>query len=360
MLRGSLRRTYSQFDLLMLGLGIVVGSGVFTLTGQGSALFAGSAIMISYIIMGITVSCAAACYSELCVEYPVAGSAFTYTMVTFGEFPAYITMGMLLVQYILGMAAVARGWSAYLALLCNQPASLFVFEAGDWSIDVMAFGVVIILSLTLSSGSRESSNFINVITCVKLFFIVFICIGAYTRADAAAFADNFGLPDKGPEGVIQGAALVLFSFVAFDAVCNAVEEAQLVAHIPPAIIGTVGISTAMYVLLAIAMVLMATPEQLKTCTNDRGDILAETGPAIKCGTTCLTDNGRPIYPGATVPAWQLGYVFSFNLQCELVGWEGVGRRLSERWQRVLAVGHMLLINGVCIGEFRDLESRREG
>jgi len=157
----------------------------------------------------------------------VAGSAFTYTLVTFGEFPAYITMGMLLLQYVVAMAAVGQGFSQYLALLCNQSATLFVIETGvGVDIDIMAFGVILVLSLALTFGVRESATFINIVTVAKLVLIVFICIMGYVYSQPGTFSSQFTLHQKGTDGIFQGAAIIMFAYVAFDAVCNAVEEVR--------------------------------------------------------------------------------------------------------------------------------------
>lgn len=228
MLRGQLRQSFNKLDLLMLGTGIVIGSGVFQLTGLVAAVYAGSATFLCYLLTGISMLCSACCYAELCVEYPVAGSVFTYTLVTFGEFPAFITFGMLILEYVLGMAAVARSFSRYLALLIGQPASLFTLnDSGDWHyypIDLMAFGVVLLLSAALSFGVRESSLVLGLMSIVKLCLIFSIIVAGFAKSNPLDFANNFILPDSGVDGIFQGAAIILFAYVAFDAICNAVEE----------------------------------------------------------------------------------------------------------------------------------------
>lgn len=162
----------------------------------------------------------------------MSGSAFTYVMATFGELPAFVTMGMLLVEYLLGMAAVARGFSQYLAQLVNQPGTLFTLNdsPGDSGspIDLMAFGIVVILTIALSFGVRESSLFLSTLTILKLFLILFVAIAGFTKANGDYFTDNFGLPGKGPDGVFQGAAFIFFAYVGFDAICNAVEEVSFI------------------------------------------------------------------------------------------------------------------------------------
>lgn len=145
-------------------------------------------------------------------------------MVTFGEYPAFITLGMLLVQYLLGMAAVARGFSQFTSQLLNQSYTLFVMADSEIGIDFMAFGVVIVLSIGLSFGLRESSFFLSGTVVLKLFFIMFISVAGFVKANGAYFTDNFMLPDAKFDGVFQATAFIFFAYVAFDAVCIAVEE----------------------------------------------------------------------------------------------------------------------------------------
>lgn len=270
MLRGSLRRTLSWFNLLMIGLGVVIGTGVFTMTGAVQARFAGSATFLSYFIIGLVVLMASSCYGELCCQYPVAGSAFTYTMVTFGEFFAFVACWALLVQYILGMGAVARGFSNYVAMLFPDltPSELKT-PIGSNELDFLAFGITIIISLILSYGVRESSSFLTIFTLLKMFLMVFIVIASFSKADTSNFVDNFlNVKDPKIEGLFQGSAFLLFTAIGFDAICNAVEEARKPADIPNALLGTVGLSSFFYILLAISSAFLVSPQQLWLCSRE--------------------------------------------------------------------------------------------
>ena len=145
-------------------------------------------------------------------------------MVTFGEYPAYITLGMLIIEYVLGMAAVARGFSQYLAQLLDQSATLFVFNDNGVPIDPMAFAFVMLASVVLASGIREGSWILRGTTVIKLIFIAFIAISGFSKANGSYFTNNFVPEANEWDGVFQGTAAIFFAYVAFDAVCNAVEE----------------------------------------------------------------------------------------------------------------------------------------
>ena len=120
-------------------------------------------MILSYLVSGVAALLAAACYGELCVEYPVSGGAFSYIMVTFGELAAFITLAGLLLEYALGMAAVARGFTVYFAHLCNLAPTDLLVEVGDnlHTFDFMAAGIILLMSVLLSLGVRESATFIS-------------------------------------------------------------------------------------------------------------------------------------------------------------------------------------------------------
>ncbi|KAL4458381.1 hypothetical protein ABPG75_013246 [Micractinium tetrahymenae] len=290
LLRGSLRKAFSGFDLFCLGLGIVIGTGWGLLSGLAAKTFAGPAVLLSYLFSGLATLLTAACFAELAVEFPVSGGAFSYIMVTFGELPAFVTLGGLLLEYAVGMAAVARGFSRYLVRLCNSEPSLFVLEVGSenqHSIDFMAAGIILFMSVLLSIGVRESALFITSVTVLKIVLIVFVSIVGYTRGTFATLYDppsdpyvynpEYGAGDpaytaviKGPtqpffhpsyggDGVFLAAAVLFFTYVGYDAICNAAEEARHVEHVPLALMGTAGTSTLLYTLLALSLVLMTRP-----------------------------------------------------------------------------------------------------
>ncbi|KAL4429605.1 hypothetical protein ABPG77_008654 [Micractinium sp. CCAP 211/92] len=270
LLRGSLRKAFNGFDLLMLGLGIVIGSGWAQLTGTAAQQYSGAAIFISYLFAGLAALLASACYSELCAEFPVSGGSFSYIMVTFGEFAAFVALAGLLLEYALGMAAVARGFSANFAALINlQPKDvrLWVDKAADGhSFDLLAAGVVLFMSMLLSIGVRESAHVISGMTVIKLLMLLAVAIVGYCYADwdnpsgwPYSHWSPFLAPAWDVDGLFVGASVCFFAYTGFDAIGNAAEEVQNVRHLPPAIVGTVLISMLTYLLLSLSLVLLVYP-----------------------------------------------------------------------------------------------------
>lgn len=149
-------------------------------------------------------------------------------MATLGEYPAFLTLGFLILEYLLAMAAVARGFSTFFALLCNQPHDVFLIEAnGTIEVDVMAMAIVIIVTVALCFGIRESSMLLTAANITGLFFLLFIGISGFTQASSSVFSEGFLIDGIGWDGLFQAFAVLMFSYVGFDAVCNAVEEVCL-------------------------------------------------------------------------------------------------------------------------------------
>lgn len=228
MLKGNLRRAFTMFDLLMVGIGLTVGSGVFYVTGIVQGTLTGSGTFLGYALLAIPISFAAACYAEFSVEYPVAGSAFTYVLATLGEYPAALALGFLIINYSLAMGAVARGLTSSFAVLCNLSTNVFTVETGGLSLDFLALGFVLIITIALCLGTKESSLFLSSANMMGLFFVLFVGIAAFSQSSAKTFTDDFLF--KGAEGLFQSFSILMFSYVGFDAVCNAVEEVRRYRH----------------------------------------------------------------------------------------------------------------------------------
>ncbi|KAI7840220.1 hypothetical protein COHA_006002 [Chlorella ohadii] len=295
LLRGSMRKAFGRFDLLMLGLGITVASGYAQLSGYAAQQYAGPAVIVSYVFSGVAAVVAACCFAELSQEFPVAGGAFSYVMATFGELAAFITLGGLLLEYVLGMAAVARGFSRQLARLCNLDPQQFVINiGGEYSphfIDIMAAGIVLLMSVLLSLGVRESAWFISGVTVFKLVLLVVVSIVGYVQGtwdNAEPFID----PNFGADGIFLGAAVLYFTYVGFDAISNAAEETRDVKHMPWAIVGTPLAAMVMYVMLAFALVMITYPNPRAALPWNPS--LGRDGPG----------QGLPFgpYPGVSFPA----------------------------------------------------------
>lgn len=234
-----------------MGLGVIIGAGIFILTGIASANYSGPALVISFAIAGTACLFTALCYAEFASMVPVAGSAYTYSYVTLGELLAWIIGWDLILEYLVIVAAVAVGWSGYIvnlltALGLNLPAQLINppgVEGGF--INLPAVIVIAILSALLIKGTKESSRFNTVIVMIKLAVIlIFISIGVnyINPANYQPF-----LP-FGWSGVFKGAAIIFFAYIGFDAITTAAEEVKNPRRtFPIAILGSLLISTVLYI-----------------------------------------------------------------------------------------------------------------
>lgn len=206
------------FDLVLLGIGGIIGAGVFVLTGVAAHDKAGPAVVVSYLLASGASFLAALCYTEFAVELPVAGSAYNYVAVTFGELPAFLVGCDLVLEYSISAAAVARGWTSYAATLCGFGAEAFRLDVGGGvRLDLLAFGNVALQAGILCLGIKESSNFnifINVINLLCIAFVLAAGAGEVEPSNYRPFAP-FGV-----SGVFGGAAIVFFSFIGFDTGMN--------------------------------------------------------------------------------------------------------------------------------------------
>mmetsp|Transcript_3310 Transcript_3310/g.6635 ORF Transcript_3310/g.6635 Transcript_3310/m.6635 type:complete len:737 (-) Transcript_3310:731-2941(-) len=298
MLKGNLRRSFTLFDLIMIGTGLVVGSGVLIVTGEVQGQIAGSATFLGYALIGIPLLAAAACYAEFSNEYPVAGSAFTYALATLGEYPAAIALGFLIIYYVLGEGAVARGLVAYFGLMCNVPLSDLIVEVNGVTLDFLALTFVLIMTVALCFGMKESSLFLTCANITALFFFIFTGIAAFAKSRADYFTDDF-LPN-GADGLFQSFAILAFSYTGFDAICNAVEEARDIRDTPKAIMSTVGISGAIYIFLSLSLSFLVTVQELQACSD------TVTGNPVPCSA-----------PGSA-RAYEDAFVYGFTLRG--LGW----------------------------------------
>lgn len=222
-----LMKKLSAFDLAALGIGSVVGTGIFVATGQGSQL-AGPAVTISFIVAAITSALCALTYSELATMFPVAGSTYSYSYVAFGEIIAWIIGWDLILEYLVSAAAVASGWSGTLVGILKTygidfPTALTSAPTAGGIIDLPAVLITALITWILYLGVSESAKINNIIVGVKIFVIlVFIFLGI-THIDTANYHPfaPFGI-----NGIMSGAAIIFFAFIGFDAVSTAAEETE--------------------------------------------------------------------------------------------------------------------------------------
>ncbi|ESQ48984.1 hypothetical protein EUTSA_v10020371mg [Eutrema salsugineum] len=260
-----MRRTLRWYDLVGLGIGGMIGAGVFVTTGRASRLFAGPSIVVSYAIAGLCALLSAFCYTEFAVHLPVAGGAFSYIRITFGEFPAFITGANLIMDYVMSNAAVSRGFTAYFGSAFGLSTSEWRFVVsglpdGFNEIDPIAVLVVLAVTFIICYSTRESSKVNLVLTALHIAFIVFVIVMGFWKGDAK----NLTRPDNpenpsgffpfGASGVFNGAAMVYLSYIGYDAVSTMAEEVRdPVKDIPMGISGSVAIVTVLYCLMAVSM-----------------------------------------------------------------------------------------------------------
>jgi APA family basic amino acid/polyamine antiporter len=276
-----LKRSLSALTLVSLGIGDIIGAGIFVLTGHAAAANAGPAITLSFVLSGFACACAGLCYAEMASTVPIAGSAYTYAYATMGEFVAWIVGWDLIFEYALGAATVAIGWSGYVVSFFNDlgisiPAAYagapLAYDAahGAWQttgtiINVPAMLVVVAVTALLTIGVRESARVNNVIVATKLVIIVLFIAAAVpffstanwvtaSNPDGHFIPPNAGVGQFGWSGVVRGAAVVFFAYIGFDAVSTTAQEAHDPKRdLPIGILGSLAICTVLY--LAVGFVL---------------------------------------------------------------------------------------------------------
>jgi basic amino acid/polyamine antiporter, APA family len=272
---GGLKRVLGPGQLVMLGVGAIIGTGIFVLSGQAAAANAGPAIVISMVLAGLTSVLAALCYSEFAATVPVAGSAYTYAYATLGEFIAWVIGWDLILEYALGAATVAVGWSGNLVTLLGQLGLSFpaaISAAPDTSVAVAggdpvtavfnlpAVLITIAVTALLMFGISESATVNSVIVVVKVA-VVLVVIGAGAMfIDPANWhpfiPENTGrFGEYGWSGVLRGAGVIFFAYIGFDAVSTSAQEAKNPQRdMPIGILGSLAVCTILYVLVSGVMV----------------------------------------------------------------------------------------------------------
>ena len=249
----TLQRCLSGFDLTLLGIGAVIGAGVFVLTGVVAATQAGPAIVFSYVLAGLACVFAALSYAELAAMIGGCGSAYGYAYAGFGELLAWIVGWDLLLEYTVSVSAVSVGWSAYVgdvfsSLALHFPKTLLHGPSEGGIVNIMALFVIFTLTGLLSVGMRSSTRFNHVMVLTKLSVIAMVIVVtglAFQQKNWVPFAP-FGL-----NGVIDGAALIFFAYVGFDAVATTAEEViNPQRNLPIGIIGSLFICTVIYIIVA--------------------------------------------------------------------------------------------------------------
>lgn len=307
-----LKKTLSAASLVALGIGAIIGAGLFSLTGIAAAENAGPAVVFSFILASIGCAFAGLCYAEFASMIPVAGSAYTYSYATMGEFVAWIIGWDLVLEYALGAATVAVSWSQYVAKFLGQlgihlPVSLLhgPWDADEGIINLPAIIIIFLLSLLLIRGSKESALLNNILVVLKVTVVlVFIALGwgfintanhtpfipvnlgeEMVSSGKMTFLEFFGsdyFGHFGWSGILRGAGVVFFAFIGFDAVSTAAQEAKNPQKgMPIGILGSLIICTILYVLFAFVLT------GLENYIEFKGDASPVTTAFAKTGYTFL-------------------------------------------------------------------------
>ncbi|HMA43673.1 MAG TPA: amino acid permease [Gemmatimonadales bacterium] len=292
----SLKRSLGPLNLVTLGIGAVIGAGIFALTGQAAALYAGPAVPISMALVGIACSFAGLCYAEMASAVPVAGSAYTYVYATMGEFVAWIIGWDLVLEYAAGAAGVGVSWSAFLGSLLGQfgihlppalAASPSVWctaaQVGtmaapgcahtglNWTgaiLNLPAVAIVALMSTVLVIGIRESARVNNLIVILKIAIILLVVVVGLSHLTPSNWKP-FVPPNSGAwgsfgwSGVLRGAGLVFFAYIGFDAVSTTAQEARNPQKdMPVGILGSLVVCTVLYMVVSAVLTGMVPYAQL--------------------------------------------------------------------------------------------------
>lgn len=249
-----LKKVLGAFELTMLGIGAIIGTGIFVLTGVAAADYAGPGLMLSFIFCGITCAFVALCYAELAAMIPVAGSAYTFGYVGLGELWAWIIGWDLILEYVVAVAAVAVGWSGYIVSLlkaagisipdaiCNAPGQ----KGGI--VNLPAILILAVITALLIKGVSESAKLNNILVVIKLVCVILFIVLGIGHVKTANW--NPFLP-YGVNGIFKGAAIIFFAYLGFDAVTTAAEEVKNPQRdLPIGILASLGICTVLYIIVS--------------------------------------------------------------------------------------------------------------
>ncbi len=304
---GGPKRALTSFDLTMLGIGAIIGAGIFVLTGHAAASNAGPAIALSFVLGGIACAFAGLCYAEMASTVPIAGSAYTYAYATMGEFIAWLIGWDLILEYSLGATTVAIGWSGYVVSFlhniginipphfANAPGTeminvpdaiaaklhlasgwtalsgvkeLFEKQHVDWQgfahstayINIPAMFIVGLVTALLVLGVKESARVNNVIVVIKIAIVLLFILAGIGYVSTANWGGSFIPPNNGNfgefgySGILRGAGVVFFAFIGFDAVSTTAQEAKNPQRdMPIGILGSLVICTILYILVAFVL-----------------------------------------------------------------------------------------------------------
>jgi APA family basic amino acid/polyamine antiporter len=319
----TLRRALGALNLTTLGIGAIIGAGIFVLTGTAAAKFAGPAIVLSFIVSGFGCLFAGLCYAEFASMIPIAGSAYTYGYATLGEFVAWIIGWDLILEYLFGASTVAVGWSGYFTAFMQQlgismpttftsspyyytdvaefdPVTKALLHPAGFShtgaiVNLPAIVLIALMSTLLVIGIKESARFNNFIVILKLAIVLLVIGFGFMYVNQANW-HPFIPPNTGEyghygwSGIVRGAAVVFFAYIGFDAVSTAAQEAKNPQRdMPIGILGSLAICTVLYILMSLVMTGLAhyteldVPHPVFVAIEKAGPALAWLGGIINIG-----------------------------------------------------------------------------
>ncbi|OZF07265.1 amino acid permease [Rhodococcus sp. 14-2686-1-2] len=270
-----LRKDLNSWDLTVFGVAVVIGAGIFTLTARTAGNVAGPSVSLAFVLAAVACGLAALCYAEFASTVPVAGSAYTFSYATFGEFIAWIIGWDLILEFALASSVVAKGWSLYLGEVLGSSSPIVTI--GPLDVDWGAFLIVVVITVLLASGTKLSSRVSLVITAIKVAVVLLVVVvGAfYIKAEnyspyippaeqgstgegihqsLFSFVTGAGGSTFGWYGLLAAASLVFFAFIGFDVVATTAEETKEPQKaLPRGILGSLAIVTVLYVAVTLVL-----------------------------------------------------------------------------------------------------------
>ncbi|MEU5842265.1 amino acid permease [Rhodococcus sp. NPDC047139] len=321
-----LRRELTAKDLTVFGVAVVVGAGIFTLTARTAGNVAGPSVSLAFVLAAIACGLAALCYAEFASAVPVAGSAYTFSYATFGEFVAWIIGWDLILEFALASAVVAKGWSLYLGGMFGGESSI---DLGPISVDWGALLIVGVLTVVLAIGTKISSRVSAVVTAIKVAVVLLVIVVGIFYIDKAKYAPyvpeaeesagtatgvhqslfsaltGAGGSSYGWYGLLAAASLVFFAFIGFDVVATTAEETKNPQKaLPRGILGSLAIVTVLYVGVTLVLTGMVKYTDLKTGSALVGDGSATLATAFEAHGVAWAQM-----------AINIGTLFAFVLVC---------------------------------------------
>lgn len=294
---GAMKRHLGPIHLISIGIGAIIGAGIFVITGQAAALYAGPAIVFSFIFAAIICVFAGLCFAELAAMIPVAGGSYSYSYASMGELPAWIVAWTLLAQFMISISTVAVGWGGYFtsflhdwgivisSVYADSPLKYAPETGWIWSgaiINVPAIAIVALAGIAIAGGIRAAAHFNNIMVVIKLTTIALFIIVGWSFINTENWVPfippnkgNFG--EFGWSGILRGAGLVFFAFIGFDTVSTLAQEAKNPQKdLPLGILGSLGICTIAYIIVSLILtglasyVLLNVPDPMSVALNAMG------------------------------------------------------------------------------------------